>query len=240
MPRKATMQLDPEKLALAYLGAKRHVIDSGFAAEIDWQTENDFERLTESELLREAAWVVLSSGFRESVVRRKFPGISAAFLNWSGANEIIRLIDGCKEAALRVFGHRQKIDAIARIVGRVAEERFPTIKEHIRRDGIAFIQKWPFMGAATSLHLAKNLGLPVVKPDRHLVRVAGAAGYRTPEQMCHVIAKVVGDSVAVVDVVIWRYATIEPGYLAAFQPSDTSCRSKQRRLAVTGRVEPAT
>jgi hypothetical protein len=231
MSGKATMPLDPERLALAYLTAKRHVIDSGFAAEIDWQAEKDFERITESELLQEAAWVVLSSGFRESVVRKKFPGISAAFLNWSDANEIIRWLDRCKKAALRVFGHRRKIDAIANIVSRVAEDRFPKIKERIRHEGIAFIQEWPFMGAVTSLHLAKNLGLAVVKPDRHLMRVASTAGYPTPDQMCRTIAKVVGESLAVVDLVIWRYATIEPDYLASFQRAHSSPGIRRRRLA---------
>lgn len=210
------MRIDPRNLALAYLSVKRRLLDSGFAAEIDWQAEKDFEKISESELLREAAWVVLSSGFRESVVRRKFPAISDAFLNWTGAREIVSCLSRCTRAALKVFGHRRKIGAIGSIVRYVSDDQFVVIKDQIRRGGVAFIREWPFMGPITSLHLAKNLGLPVVKPDRHLVRVAYATGYSSPEEMCNVIASVVGDPLSVVDLVIWRYATIERDYLNRF------------------------
>lgn len=227
MPRMATTPMGARDLALAYLIAKQRVIDSGYALEIDWQATRDFERLTETELLREAAWVVLSSGFRESVVRRIFPRISVAFLRWSRADEISRQIRRCKKAALAIFGHRQKIDAIATIVCRVAQEGFQGVKKRIQLNGVTYIQEWPFMGATTSLHLAKNLGLSVVKPDRHLMRVANAAGYSAPDEMCRAIASVVDDSVAVIDLVIWRYATIEPGYLVDF----SACRSPGKHVA---------
>jgi hypothetical protein len=231
MPGTATVPLEPDRLALVYLTIKERVIASGFSEEIDWQSERDFDRITESELLREAAWVVLSSGFRESVVRRTFPGISTAFLDWVGAKEIVRWIEQCKDAALRVFAHRGKIGAIASIVRLVAEARFSKIKQRIRHEGVAFIREWPFMGPVTSLHLAKNLGLPVVKPDRHLLRAASTAGYPSPEQMCRTIANIVGDSMAVVDVVIWRYATIEPDYLTSFRRTKSSPRLTRRRVA---------
>jgi len=37
----------------------------------------------------------------------------------------------------------------------------------------AFLMSLPYVGAVTWRHLAKNLGLPVAKADRHLVRLAG-------------------------------------------------------------------
>ena len=64
------------------------------------------------------------------------------------------------------------------------------------------------MGPVTARHLAKNLGMVLVKPDRHLTRLAAKTGYKTAEGMCHTIAEVVGDSLSVIDIVIWRYATI--------------------------------
>ena len=72
------------------------------------------------------------------------------------------------------------------------------------------------VGASTAFHLAKNLGVPVVKPDRHLLRVSNAAGFESPHDLCAVIADIVGDSVSVVDLVIWRYATLKPSYSSDF------------------------
>lgn len=36
-PERPRLPLEPEMLARAYLAAKAHVIDSGYAEEIDWQ-----------------------------------------------------------------------------------------------------------------------------------------------------------------------------------------------------------
>jgi hypothetical protein len=219
------MPIKPETLAMAYLAAKAHVIDSGFAEEIDWQEERGFESISETEFLREAAWVVLSSGFRESVVRRLFPEISRAFLNWIGAEEIENRMSECQTAALLIFAHKRKIAAIVDIISRAANEGFCRIKEKIKEDGVAYIQQLPFMGPVTSLHLAKNVGLCFVKPDRHLVRIASLTGYPSPDLMCRTIASVVGESIPVVDLVVWRYATLDRDLSIFRQPM---CRDVNR------------
>jgi hypothetical protein len=66
------------------------------------------------------------------------------------------------------------------------------------------------------MHLAKNLGLPVAKPDRHLVRIAGAAGYPNVDALCKDISEITQHPPSVVDVVLWRFATIQPSYLDSF------------------------
>ena len=55
-----------------------------------------------------------------------------------------------------------------------------------------------------------------VKPDRHLCRVAQAAGYSSPAAMCETIALDTGDRLAIVDLVIWRYATLTKSYCENF------------------------
>lgn len=217
-PERPRLPLEPEMLARAYLAAKAHVIDSGYAEEIDWQEDMGFERITESDFLREAGWVVLSSGFRESTVRLLFPQISAAFLNWRDSKKIAGQLDQCTAAALLVFAHKQKIAAIGEIVSRVASEGFCRTKDKIKVGGVDFIQTLPFMGPVTSFHLAKNLGLSVVKPDRHLARISSLTGYATPRQMCQTIASVVGETLSVVDLVIWRYATLDRRLSLFHQP----------------------
>lgn len=200
--------VDPEELASLYITAKERVIEAGFADEIDWQEEVTLDHLDEPTFLRESAWVVLSAGFRETVLRRRFGKVSEAFLDWSSADLIMSKRETCRSDALLAFGNQRKIDAILVIVGRVAVEGIETIRKEITRRGTEFIRELPFMGPITARHLAKNLGVVMVKPDRHLTRLAAKTGYDSAEQMCRTIAEVVGDSLSVIDIVFWRYATL--------------------------------
>jgi len=208
--------LRADQLAEAYIDAKEYVISAGFGDEIDWQEDVALEETTESMFLREAAWVILSSGFRESVVRLVFPEVSAAFLNWKDAKQIAEEINKSRTVALQAFANRRKIDAIASIVLKVAAEGIDEIRKQIHCRGVDFIRELPFMGPITALHLAKNLGVPIAKPDRHLVRITKATGYSSAYELCTAISKFIDESVAVVDLVIWRFATLRPDYVSVF------------------------
>jgi hypothetical protein len=63
----------------------------------------------------------------------------------------------------------------------------------------------------------KNIGMNVVKPDRHLVRLADALNYSTPDKLCKEIANHLDEKMSVVDVVLWRYCVMNPNYLAMIQ-----------------------
>ena len=212
--RSAT--IDSGNLASVYLDLKEIIIPAGYDHEVDWQSDLNFECTTETDFLREAAWVVLSSGFRESVVRQCFQRVSEAFLGWCSAEEINERREICQNRAISVFGNRRKIKAITEIVERVANDGIDCVKMRIRSHGIRYLQELPYIGPVTSYHLAKNLGLQVVKPDRHLVRIAHITGHDSPLEMCSKIAETVGDSLAVVDLVLWRYATLDKNYEMAF------------------------
>jgi hypothetical protein len=211
-----------------YLTAQDAVISHGFAWEIDWQAERRFDRIQESEFLRESAWTVLSAGFRESVIRGLFASLSEAFLNWHSAKLIHERRRDCKVAGLQVFGNERKIEAILDIAALVAECGFGSILKQIGEDGVPFLQTLPYIGPVTAYHLAKNLGLPVVKPDRHMQRMARAAGFRSPLEMCEVIANRVGDPIQVIDIVLWRYATLFSNYVALFACLSSTGRSHAR------------
>lgn len=199
-----------------YLRAKKSIIEEGFAEEIDWQNDIHFSQINESYFLKEAAWVVLSSGMREFVIRKKFPAISAAFYHWKSSVRIIKNKEKCRMHALVVFRHEQKIDAIIDIANRISKNGFTSLKNCIQNEGVRFIQTMPYMGPATSYHLAKNIGLDVAKPDRHLLRIATVTGYNNPQNLCEDISSFVGDRIAVVDLVMWRFATLNPNYLEYF------------------------
>jgi hypothetical protein len=195
-------------IAETYLTAREAVVAAGYGAEIDWQESRSLAALSESDFLEEFAWVVLSSGMKEAVVRRLFPRISQAFLEWRSAAAIVRRRRSCQRRAIRVFNHRPKIDAVLSAAKRVADLGFSAFRNQIQRGGIDFIRTLAFMGPATSYHLAKNIGLDVVKPDRHLVRIAESAGGFSPNDLCEMIAHQTGDKVSVIDIVLWRYATL--------------------------------
>ena len=204
------------KICETYMQMKETVIRAGFASEIDWQDNIQLSHISERDFLREAAWVILSSGMRETVIRQKFPDISEAFYFWHNAKKIVKNSEECLICALAIFGHKKKLNAIVTIAENIVSRGFRIFKTRIRNEGVEFIKALPFMGPATSYHLAKNIGLDVVKPDRHLLRAACAAGYETPRLLCEDISTANGDRLSVVDLVIWRFATLNPNYTQYF------------------------
>ncbi len=217
-----------ENLITAYLNAKQSVIELGYGHEIDWMASLEFENVDERTFLREAAWVVLSSGLAERVVSKKFPLVSHAFFYWQSAERIVHDEKACRKNALRFFNNPPKINAIVQIATHVYKTGFWSVHESIRQYGPAYLTQLPYMGPATSLHLAKNLGFQEVKPDRHLTRLAAALGYARPLSMCAEIASAVGDKLSVVDLIIWRYATLNRNYIDDFVAANserTTCPS---------------
>lgn len=200
-----------------YVDAKEIVINEGYSSELDWQLELDIKTNTESDFLREAAWVILSSGMRETTVRSKFNEISDSFMGFESALNIVYKAYQCRSDALKYFNHPKKIDAILSVAFRVFFDGFESVKNSIEFYGVDYLQSLDFIGPATSYHLAKNIGLNVAKPDRHLCRVAEATGFNTVNDLCNKISSLTGDSISVVDLVIWRFATIRNDYLSWFE-----------------------
>jgi hypothetical protein len=205
--------------ANAYLSAKTTVIENGYWPEVLALASVKSSELTEVSFLREAAWVVLSAGLSEIVVRRKFEAVSTAFLRWQSAELIRRYSAKCIEDALPAFGNHRKLRAIARIAEIVADAGFDAFRTGLLDNPIEGLMALPFMGPATSRHLAKNIGLDVAKPDRHLVRLAAAAQYSSADELCQRISWVVGDSVSMIDTVLWRYSTFGSNSLRTFSTS---------------------
>lgn len=211
-----TTRTPTERLAHAYMDAKRAILDAGFAHEVDWQEQLCVSEVTESAFLAEYAWVAFSSGFREAVLRAKFPALSRAFAEFASAECIWTRRATCRRHALSIFNHPGKIRAVLECSRLVYERGFDSVRSEVAQRGVQFIQELPYMGPVTSLHLAKNIGLNVVKPDRHLVRIAQHSGYHSPLEMCVAIHEMVGDALSVIDLVIWRYATIDPAASTRF------------------------
>lgn len=203
---------DRRSLARAYLLAKRQVIASGFEEEIAWQETISLHTVTPTTFVREAAWVVLCAGMREVVVRGRFEVLGSAFESWNphriGANS-----GCCRRRALQVFNHVSKIDAIVEIACEVARNGLEPTLQGVGVHGPVFLTRFPYIGNITCFHLAKNLGVATAKPDRHLERMADALGFGGAQEFCETIAEVLSEPVQVVDLVMWRFATIERAYI---------------------------
>ena len=61
--------------------------------------------------------------------------------------------------------------------------------------------------------------MQVAKPDRHLLRIVDGVGWSDVQGMCEAISNMTGDSIAVVDLVLWRFAESTPNYLEVLQDS---------------------
>ncbi len=211
------------KLKLKYIFAKTIVIDEGYSAEIFWQSNLKFEDLDESIFLEELAWVVLCSGMREKVVRNLFNNISKCFFNWVSAKLIVHNKNRCFHEATKFFNNAPKISAIINAAHKINNQGFAQLKRMIREDPIETLKQFFYIGPVTVYHLAKNIGLPVAKPDRHLTRIAKMEGYRDVQTFCNEISKLTGDPVPVVDIVFWRFATIEKKYLRVLSSVNHNC-----------------
>ena len=213
-----TLEIGRKKpdIVSAYNLAKGIVLNAGYRTEIEWQASLDFDLITETDFLREHAWVALSAGMHERIIRRYFGIISPCFYDWQSARIIVEQENNCRNLALSYFNNPRKIDGIIKTAHIIASFGFASYKEEIRRNPLQTLQSLPFVGPVTCYHLAKNIGLPFAKPDRHLVRLANSVCYSDVQQLCKDISEHVDDSIPVVDIVLWRFASITDAYVSIF------------------------
>jgi hypothetical protein len=216
-----------------YFEAKSTLIENGYGPEMAWQSSVRFEDVTESTFICEAAWVVYCSGFRESVVRRCFDHISLCFFDWESAQQIASNAADCVASALRVFRNQQKHLAVATIASNIAGKGFEGFKASLGKDPVNGLMALPFLGPITKFHLAKNLGMDVAKPDRHLSALKDLLGFSDVHEMCSRFSDETGDPVNLVDIVLWRLVErirTEGRGFSGLEPSN--CASAGRPLAL--------
>jgi hypothetical protein len=196
-----------------YYQAKRSVYQHGFFSEIYWQEKANTESVDVQTFLSEHAWVILSSGMNVKVVEKLFVSLAPIFRHWKNVDYILKHKIQIKLAASQRFAHSSKLDAIIHMSVYVAAHGLADTMNSIQQSGTEFLEQFPFLGPATSKHFAKNLGFNISKPDRHLVRISKKFGYLSTDNLCREISEKTGDKMNVIDVVLWRYATINRNYL---------------------------
>ncbi|MGO9414638.1 MAG: hypothetical protein ACLP51_05790 [Syntrophobacteraceae bacterium] len=192
--------IDNMELSL-YLDYKNKVISAGFADEIAW-SQNVKAPETVNVFIWEYVWIVICSGMKYTVARKIEDKVIRALRH----GQRIYPVDKT------VFGHALKCEAIQKAWDRQHEYfgKFQRVKDDPKAV-MEFITTLPYTrGPIIRWHFAKNLGLDVAKPDRHLQRIADFYD-TTPQALCEKMSKESGDRIATVDMVLWRAA--EQGFI---------------------------
>lgn len=195
-----------QKVTRIYLIAKRAVVDAGYAWEIAWQQGRRMPDVTVEKFMREAAWVVLSAGMSEMVVRKHFDRLTEVMHDWNPA--AIVLDKSTFAAGLKIFQHRGKMAAIQEIAAVLDQLDHRRLFDLLSDDAESFLRSLPYIGPVTWAHLAKNIGAQVAKADRHLARLARLLHKGSASDMCEYISIWTGEPVPVVDIVLWRYSVL--------------------------------
>src|SRR4051812_34024717 len=111
-----------ECVVCAYVHARDVVIDAGYHWEIHWQEGRHLRNVNSVEFLSQYAWVVLSSGMKETVIRNKFPAILRALDEFRDVGKLLKRGKSYRAKVLKVFGNVRKVNAIFETLSRINTE----------------------------------------------------------------------------------------------------------------------
>lgn len=173
-----------------YRKAKEYCIRQGYQKEIDLVENRKFEDVDSKHFFWEYTFVVFNTGMKNQVAEsmyRKFASEGIGAVKHPGKKKAIK-------RAMKEY-----------------PKWFRCLKYFDTVDGkLDYLESLPFIGKVNRYHLARNLGIDVAKPDRHLVRMAEIFGYPDVQEMCDEVSKNTGDRIGTVDLVLWRYSNLSP------------------------------
>jgi len=179
--------------------ARNFVISHGYDREIEWCKNRTFDQITSDEFRAQYRFAVFSSsGLSNKVVQK----IEAAFdaANEAGLNAFETIPNRRMRAAIMwMYPHYHEVFRDLKLLKTDAEK-------------IQFLQGLMQIGPKESRHLARNLGINCVKPDRHMERMAEHWGYQNPDAMCFAVQGYEQERLGVIDVILWRYGNLTGEY----------------------------
>lgn len=186
--------MDKSKATRMLETARAHVGDP-------WEPWN-FDHLDLEGFLTDYLHVIFVSGFRNSVVEGHFGTIVERFhdldLDRIAAMESI-------DAQTLPIRHQRKADAFLKGCRLIHAEGWDAFKQRMRKDGRIALAELPWMGPATSRHLATAIGLEdTEKPDTWMKQCAAACS-ATVEEMVTFLSREHGLTRQQVDAYLWQY-----------------------------------
>jgi len=180
------------RMATYYNKIKMMIIDQGYENEIMWV--NNIPNPVDKDLFfKEYSWVVINSGMKNKVAEKIYKNF------WNNNTPDFSTIN-----------HPNKNKSMKEVYTRLDFYFLHFMKS---KNKLMFLKSLPHIGDITKYHLARNLGLNYAKPDRHLVRISSLFTYPNIQEFCKKLSNLTGDPIGIVDLVLWRFATLYPNYL---------------------------
>ena len=182
--------------AALFFAIERHIIESGLGEDKD-SFETIKSRLLNPPVLNpekfaeECVYVILAGGFRQKIAKRKFGEIMAYIY---GGHPV------CEQNLLPIFGNVNKIRAIVKIWNNRENYRNGYYELNAESEKLNYLAKLPHIGEITKNHLARNLGINVVKHDVWIQRLELVLG----DKMFAQLEKATGLNRGYIDVVLWK------------------------------------
>lgn len=186
-----------------YVAARTWLLanDPDAARMIEWSLNEIRPPKSPENMASEIIWIILCAGRSAQAART----IEAKVWRAIRAGEPV----------VTAFGYRAKASAIER-AWRDREADFAALQDVLATNDTVRLLEWcraiPFVGQDTQYQLAKNFGVQVCKPDIHLCRLSGfpdrpqapvKVRFAACMALCGELARASGDSIAVVDSILW-------------------------------------
>ncbi|MYC65071.1 MAG: hypothetical protein F4X12_01915 [Acidobacteriia bacterium] len=161
-----------------------------------------FEDVDLRAFLRQYLWVIYVSGFRNAVVQKHFDGLKVAFHDLD--LERIVAMDGI-DAQWLPIRNQPKADAFLKGCRVIHDLGWPQFKDRLREKNTAALRQLPWMGPATTRHMALALGIAdTEKPDTWMKQCARKCS-ATVEEMVTFLGTEYGMKRQQVDAYLWQY-----------------------------------
>ena len=164
------------------------------------------EWIGKQDFLRQYTHVVYCSGFKYSVVVKRWADIEHAWLGFDPYG-IRDHTDWCKKEASKIINHKGKIKAIAETSVWLTKITGTYLTQFIldAQKKIDLFKRLGYIGDITKYHLGICMGFDVIKPDVHVQRIADYYEM-DPFKMCEELSEQIGLSKRMVDAILWRAA----------------------------------
>jgi len=180
-----------EAIVEFYSDAREFVENAGYLWEIDTVQNRYWKDVDSPAFLEAYVFCVFNVGMKNQVAKIMFERFCEA------------------ECNPEVIGHPYKRKAIAMALERFPEWYAQLLNCNTDMERVEFLDTLPMIGKITKFHLARNLGMDVAKPDRHLVRLMKKFQFDDVQEMCKYISNITGDRIGTVDVVLWRNSNLK-------------------------------
>ena len=175
--------------------AREHVGDEVFVP-------MSFERVDLRAFLEQYLWVIFVSGFRNAVVEKHFDGLMAGFHDLD-LDRIVAM-ESIDAQTLPVRNQR-KADAFLKGCRLIHREGWNAFKERLQARRRSALRELPFMGPATSQHMALALGIEDTEKADTWIRQCAEQCSATVDQMITFLSKEYGLTRQRVDAYLWQY-----------------------------------